>query len=65
MVRTIAWEEILDAENLQLLEVLPTPEYTEMHLPNAESIPLKQLDREAVSHLNPEQPVAVYCWDAY
>ena len=67
MVRTIGYAEITAAApgELQLVEVLPQSNYREMHLPNAESIPLKRLDRDAVGHLKPEQTVVVYCWDAY
>lgn len=67
MVRTIDHAEISEAERgeLQIVEVLPAPEYRDMHLPGAESIPLKTLDRDAVSHLDRERPVVVYCWDAY
>ena len=67
MVKAVGFRVIADAEPgaLQLIEVLPEPEYRDSHLPGAESIPLKNLNRETVDHLNPEAPVVVYCWDAY
>jgi rhodanese-related sulfurtransferase len=53
----------LIAAGAQLIEVLPTREYEEDHLPGARSIPLKKLDRDAVATLDPTQPIIVYCWD--
>ena len=47
----------------QLVEVLPSQEYEELHLPGAINIPLKQLDRESAQQLDPGQDVVVYCWD--
>jgi rhodanese-related sulfurtransferase len=52
------------AEGAQLVEVLPAPEYQEMHLPGAVSIPLKTLDATTTSGLDRRRPVIVYCWDA-
>jgi len=48
----------------QLLEVLPREEYEEQHLPGAISLPLKELDADAVAVLNTETAVIVYCWDS-
>jgi rhodanese-related sulfurtransferase len=48
----------------QLVEVLPAEEYEELHLPGAINIPLKELDRESASRLDPARDVVVYCWDA-
>jgi rhodanese-related sulfurtransferase len=47
----------------QVIEVLPAREYEEEHLPGAISIPLKSLDASAVSGLERQKPVVVYCWD--
>ena len=47
----------------QLVEVLPTEEYEEEHLPGAISIPLRRIDAEASQKLDPNRPVVVYCWD--
>lgn len=47
----------------QLVEVLPADEYEDAHLPGAINIPLKQLDRETISKLDPGNPVIVYCND--
>jgi len=47
----------------QLVEVLPEEEYAEDHLPKAVSIPLGRLDGEALTALDRNRPVIVYCWD--
>ena len=51
------------ADGAQLVEVLPEPEYTELHLPGAINIPLKQLDRQTTAQLDRSRPVIVYCHD--
>ena len=38
-------------EGAQLVEVLPSKEYEEEHLPGAINIPLKELDRETTARL--------------
>ena len=48
----------------QLVEVLPTDEYAEEHIPGAVNIPLKELDAHSTARLDASRPVAVYCWDA-
>lgn len=47
----------------QLVEVLPSNEYEEDHLPGAINLPLRQLERTALSVLQLARPVIVYCWD--
>ena len=47
----------------QLVEVLPAGEYKEDHLPGAISLPLRNIDKEAVRLLDRARPVIVYCWD--
>ncbi len=47
----------------QLVEVLPSKEYNEEHLPDAVNIPLKELTRETVDGLDTRRAVIVYCWD--
>ena len=51
------------AQNAQLVEVMPEPEYIEEHLPGAVNIPLRQLDA-STSLLDRERPVIFYCWDS-
>jgi rhodanese-related sulfurtransferase len=52
------------ADGAQLVEVLPSEEYEEFHLPGAVNIPLKRLTAESVQQLDPGGDVVVYCWDA-
>jgi rhodanese-related sulfurtransferase len=48
----------------QLVEVLPSSEYEEDHLPGAVNVPLRQIERQADARLDRNRPVIVYCWDA-
>ena len=65
MPRTIRRRELqsLIEEGVQLVEVLPTDDYEEEHLPNAINIPLRRIDREARERLDRTRAVVVYCWD--
>ena len=48
----------------QLVEVLPSKEYGELHLPGALHLPLKELDSErAGALLDRSRTIVVYCWD--
>ena len=51
------------AAGAQLVEVLPAEEYAEDHLPGAISLPLRRIDAEALTVLDRNRPVIVYCWD--
>ena len=51
-------------EQAQLVEVLPTDEFDDEHLPGAINIPLKTLDRDSTVSLDRERPVIVYCYDS-
>jgi rhodanese-related sulfurtransferase len=51
----------LIATGAQLVEVLPSAEFEEEHLPDAINIPLKELDRETTRELERGRPVIVYC----
>jgi rhodanese-related sulfurtransferase len=65
MPKEIRREEVrkLVAEGAQLVEVLPSPEYEEDHLPGAIHVPLRKIDSRAREVLDPGRPVIVYCWD--
>jgi len=66
MARTVdlrGVQELLERGG-QLVEVLPSEEYEELHLPGAVHIALKELDAESAEQLDRERPVIVYCWDA-
>lgn len=54
---------LLDA-GAQLVEVLPTAEYTDQHIPGAVNIPLKTLDASTTAALDRSRAVVVYCSDA-
>jgi rhodanese-related sulfurtransferase len=66
MARTVDLERVeeLLRDGAQLVEVLPSEEYDELHLPGAVNLPLKQLDAQHADRLDRERPVIVYCWDA-
>jgi rhodanese-related sulfurtransferase len=65
VARNIERDEVrrLVAEGAQLVEVLPKEEYEEEHLPGAINLPLRRLEAEARTALDPARPVIVYCWD--
>ena len=50
-------------QGAQLVEVLPSPEYEDDHLPGAIHIPLKHIDKRAIELLDRQRAVIVYCWD--
>lgn len=52
---------LVEEEGAQLVEVLPRPEYEELHLAGAISLPLAELDERAHEVLDPARPVVVYC----
>ncbi|MEE8376092.1 MAG: rhodanese-like domain-containing protein [Acidimicrobiia bacterium] len=63
MVTAIDRSELLrliENEEAQVVDVLPEREYTEAHIPNAISIPLRQLTSNTVSPLSRDKPVVVY-----
>ena len=53
----------LVAGGAQLVEVLPSPEYEEDHLPGAIHLPLRHIDARASEVLDRKRPVIAYCWD--
>ena len=56
-------QRLVRQEQAQLVEVLPSDEFEDEHLPSAINIPLKTLDRETTRQLDGERPVIVYCYD--
>ena len=66
MVQEIGREELqrLVATGAQLIEVLPSKEYGEDHLPGAINLPLRRLEADARTSLDPARAVIVYCWDS-
>lgn len=65
MPQAIEIDEIrqLLTDGAQLVEVLPSAEFEEEHLPGAINIPLKQMTEQATASLDKDQPVIVYCHD--
>ena len=55
--------QLFREEHAQLVEVLPSDEYENEHLPGAINIPLKMLDADTTAQLDPARPVIVYCYD--
>ncbi len=51
------------AEGAQIVEVLPTAQYDEEHIPGALNIPLSKLTADGVAELDRDRPVIVYCFD--
>jgi rhodanese-related sulfurtransferase len=56
-------QRLIEAENAQLVEVLPGEEYADEHLPGAISLPLRELRPDRAAQLDRGRPVIVYCWD--
>lgn len=55
--------QALIAGGAQVVDVLGREEYEESHLPGAINLRLRDLETEALSRLDPDRPVVVYCWD--
>ena len=49
--------------DLQLVEVLPKPEYDLEHLPGARHVPLATMTARSVRDLDRAAPVVAYCFD--
>ena len=66
MARDIGIDELdrLLSAGAQLIEVLPTAEFDEEHLPGAINLPLRQVSAEGVTELDRSSAVVVYCWDS-
>ena len=52
--------EMTDAEEVQIVDVLPGAEYLDGHLPGAFNIPLRTLDENTTRVLDRGKPVVVY-----
>ena len=51
---------LIEADSVQVVDVLPVAEYQQEHIPGAVNIPLKTLNRETTQLLDRSKPVAVY-----
>jgi rhodanese-related sulfurtransferase len=63
--REIDREEVrrLIQAGAQLVEVLPSSDYEEDHLPGAINVPLGKIDAGVDQIIDRSRPVIVYCWD--
>jgi rhodanese-related sulfurtransferase len=50
-------------DGAQLVEVLPSSEYEEDHIPGAINLPLRQIEQRADGLLDRDRLLIVYCWD--
>ena len=66
MARRIDREQVrrLMDQGAQIVDVLPAREYGEEHLPGAINLPLRRIEIEAVSVLDPRRSIVVYCADS-
>jgi rhodanese-related sulfurtransferase len=65
-VREVSRQEVQDLmkQGVQLVDVLPTEEFRDDHLPGAINLPLRKIETEAKRALDPSRPVVVYCWNS-
>jgi rhodanese-related sulfurtransferase len=62
-VDLLALDRLL-ASGAVLVEVLPTKEFEDEHLPDAINIPLRTIDASTIASLDHGRAVVVYCWDS-
>jgi rhodanese-related sulfurtransferase len=62
-VDLLALDRLL-ASGAELVEVLPTKEFEDEHLPDAINIPLKTIDASTIASLDRGRAIVVYCWDS-
>ena len=65
MPTTITLDEVLrlTQRGAQLVDVLPSDEYSCEHLPGAINVPLKTLNRTTAATLPRDRPIILYCHD--
>jgi rhodanese-related sulfurtransferase len=56
--------QALIERGVQVVEVLGPEEFDEEHLPGAINVPLRRVETDARTRLDPGRPVLVYCWDS-
>jgi rhodanese-related sulfurtransferase len=64
--REVSRQEVQDLmkRGVQLVDVLLREEFQDDHLPGAINLPLRRIETEAKTALDPSRPVIVYCWDS-
>jgi rhodanese-related sulfurtransferase len=65
MPQAIGRDQVQDlgAAGARLVEVLPSKQYEQAHLPGAINIPLTKLNDETATRLEKDGPIIVYCYD--
>ena len=65
-MREVSRQEVQDLmkKGVQLVDVLPAEEFQDDRLPGAINLPLRKIETEARTVLDPSRPVIVYCWDS-
>lgn len=53
--------DLIDRQQAQIVNVLPSREYDEERIPGSVSIPLSEITAETASRLSPDRPVVTYC----
>lgn len=53
--------ELIDREQAQIVNVLPSRKHQEAHIPGSVSIPLSGLTAGTASRLSPDRPVVTSC----
>jgi len=56
-------QRLVSRDGARLVEVLPSDDYEDEHLPGAINIPLKALDVDTTRDLDRQWPVIAYCYD--
>jgi rhodanese-related sulfurtransferase len=54
---------LMEQEDAQVIDVLPSASFEKEHIRGARSIPLKEINEQGVQALDRSRPVIVYCND--
>lgn len=65
-MKDVQRQEVRDLieKGAQVVEILPSEEFVEEHLPGAINLPLRKIETDARTELDASRPVVVYCWDS-
>ena len=65
-MREISRQQVqeLMKQGAQVVDVLPAEEFQDDHLPGAINLPLRRIETDARTALDPSRPVVVDCWDS-
>jgi rhodanese-related sulfurtransferase len=67
MVKRIDVDELIElvAGGAQLVDVLPTATFEQVHIPTARNLPLDSFDDSTARAIDLHRPVVVYCFDQH